>query len=1123
MSALLRVVRRMDILIGALRRSVTSMDKVYISGLKGLRTEMVAYIKKQVARKRAGQVGVAADSCDDDGEEVHSASQASESEEEEEQEKQEEEEQEKQEQEKQLEGEQEEEVEWEELEVEYVTVGSAETGGRSADVENEEWEGKGAMSAELGKEKEDVGVKAAHGGSGKFVVGDGKEVVDLFAVGKGDNAAATKQMGVEVPTGGERSRKKKATSGHPGSTAAGRQARLDVLEQLRAENMRLRADNARLERRLGEQTGRVDSLASALAGVLDSLTAQVADTDRNSAKRLEDATSTMTTTITDNLTDNMDSAIQAGKSFAELATKILRDIDDPNGRMAVDHATAHNALADHVTNKVDEARNGLEEAFIKYIAAAHTNIAAAVTPRLVVQQPPPPIAPTQALPEEFMKSFKEDMLKAVTEATHQSFLASGMKIMTEVVGTVAPGRRGSSPSANDAVQTQQKEAQKQGQKRGGWGGGGDGDDSTSVKRSKGAGGSRVTGEGSKGAGGLRVAGNGSKGVVEGSSAKQTKSVVDILKKHWADVRSPTTGRGVGSAAGGSADQNAAKDAGPSAPPLVAEKPPRQGSGGKGFSDKEIPAAKTAPGGAAGTGLTPNAEKVEASAVPQQPPAGARPPTGPLADKDGRAGKGAAAANALKDRLRLLTGHRAVQQPPPPVDAHLAETTARSTDPIFAVPSASVPRVAPAVAAHTSADPKSALLRAHGAAPALATGGGPVEEVAPDADIAAIQAHLDAAKPRTLAISGTTHVEHSASPAGGSAERKTTADVVGEGKAKRKGKAGSQRKTRDKSEVKTAETADTGGGGKVMSVEKGKAGENQERSVGEGTSTGRKGKENSVGQGTSTGTNGKEKSVGEGTLTGRKGKEKAAEKRKEKEEEEEEEEDDEEEQEEEEGKDKAKDKEKGRRGHGIRHDSSGDGLGWVGEIKLRRCAPRRALAGEWFPVEGELEEKSAAMMSAMIGRVSMCVAYGKTAASASKKEGDEEEKTAMAAWALATSACAVWCFVENDDAQVVDAVEEGKAAAIIAGASEKTADVFETVMAAVLNAEINRDRPLGEVAFNIAPALQSLALQRVYPGGNAGVDAEVVARATVETMAFWGMCPVVAPKLKKKMIAVPCDA
>ncbi|CAI5478928.1 unnamed protein product [Closterium sp. Yama58-4] len=181
---------------------------------------------------------------------------------------------------------------------------------------------------------------------------------------------------------------------------------------------------------------------------------------------------------------------------------------------------------------------------------------------------------------------------------------------------------------------------------------------------------------------------------------------------------------------------------------------------------------------------------------------------------------------------------------------------------------------------------------------------------------------------------------------------------------------------------------------------------------------------------------------------------------------------------------------------------------------------------WYPVDPDTEEgreKSASMLSALIGRVSMCAAYGKTAATAARKEGDSDEKTDMAAWALGASACAVWCFVENGDAQVEDAVEEGKAAALVGGASQATADVFGKVMEAVLNAEINRDRPLGEVAYNVAPALKRTALDRAYPGVDAGVDADVIARATVETMAFWGMCPVAGPKLKARGIAVPIDA
>ncbi|CAI5525677.1 unnamed protein product [Closterium sp. Naga37s-1] len=178
-----------------------------------------------------------------------------------------------------------------------------------------------------------------------------------------------------------------------------------------------------------------------------------------------------------------------------------------------------------------------------------------------------------------MKSFKADVLKVVTEATHQSFVASGLKLITEVIGNVAPGRRGSSPSANDADPAQRREADKQGQKRAGGG-----DDAGSMKQSKGADGSR--GVGAVGPGGSRTRG---------------ESVVDQLKKNGAKViRSHSKGDGIGSADGGHADEVAAQDAGPSASPLVAEKPHGLASGGKGLSDKEIPTTQTAIDGGART-------------------------------------------------------------------------------------------------------------------------------------------------------------------------------------------------------------------------------------------------------------------------------------------------------------------------------------------------------------------------------------------------------------------------------------------------------------------------------------------------------------------------------------------
>ncbi|CAI5463716.1 unnamed protein product [Closterium sp. Yama58-4] len=661
--------------------------------------------------------------------------------------------------------------------------------------------------------------------------------------------------------------------------------------------------------------------------------------------------------------------------------------------------------------------------------------------------------------------------------------------------------------------------------------------------------------------------------VQGREADRSsgKSVLDMLKKHWAGVRAASTDQG----GGGPADEHATDDALPRAPPSVADKPPRQGSGEEGLRDKEKAAAKTAP-----AGQGPKTGVAVASAVPHQPPAGARPPTGPsagrpadvpAANKAGRAGKGAAVADALKEQLRRLAGHKAVQQPPAAVDA----------------PSASVPK-SPVVAARAPADPKSALLRAQlgalastaptqqasasgaktssakvapptpvaaevekaaekGVRAALATGGGPVEQAPPDADIAAIQAHLDAANPRPLAISDTAHVEPSAGLVGSPAEPTATGDAVGDEKAKRKGKAGSQRKTWEKSEAKAADrgkgkaaetAADKDGGGNTGV--KGKAGENQ-KSLGEGTSTGRKGKDKSVGEGWV----GEIKVHGINRYIG-----------------------------------KSREKMELAYVHSIAfvvYDGfvskvlmneltvldSAELERWKEVWEEVRILPTgmwtvmwargtllpktrlneildkyrhykttgdalhaALLPAIWYPVDPDTEEgreKSASMLSALIGRVSMCAAYGKTAATAARKEGDSDEKTDMAAWALGASACAVWCFVENGDAQVEDAVEEGKAAALVGGASQATADVFGKVMEAVLNAEINRDRPLGEVAYNVAPALKRTALDMAYPGVDAGVDADVIARATVETMAFWGMCPVAGPKLKARGIAVPIDA
>ncbi|CAI5971577.1 unnamed protein product [Closterium sp. NIES-65] len=820
--------------------------------------------------------------------------------------------------------------------------------------------------------------------------------------------------------------------------------------------------------------------------------------------------------------------------------------------------------------------------------------------------------------------------------------------MTQVIGHLAPGRHGSSPSDN--------EADKKGAKRAG-----DGDDALSLKRSKGADGSR--GVGQVGPGGSRS---------KGADGRGGTSVVDQLKKNGAKViRTHSKGDGIRSAEGGPADQVAAQEAGPTAPPLVTEKP------------ASLATAPTAIDGGAKTVKGPSGGVAGTTSIPRKPPAASSAPVAPsAANNDGpslaatpapagtsaakvdavdaaanRAGPSAPKANALREVLSRMETHRQDVQQPPVVGTAPATTARRSVTPQVAATTSSAPPTAPIIAARPPVDPKSALLRARlgartaaaparaqpvssscatptsvtvaahtlgaatveavaekGVSAALATGGRSVDPAQAakdhnDADIAAIQDLLEAVnrpkQPPVLAILD------SASPTGCTAEPKTTTAAVGAGKSKRKGTVDAG-KARPSSKKKTRATS-----AMVKSVEKGQGMatamvEKEEEEEMKKKEKEEKEKEEKEKE--------KEKEKEEKEEEEEKGEEaEVGEEEKEKETEEEEKEEKEEEEkkleEEEAATEEEKVKVKERKGHGIRHDTMGDKQGWVGEIKVVGNESRyigksrdkmelaylhsivyllydgyvskilmaeltgleetvmkqwRAVWKEvrflptgmwtviwargaflpktrfddilgkyrayktsgdahhdallpaiWFPVNADT--KSDAMMSAMIDRVSMCAAYGMVAASAARMEGDTDQKTAKVAQALSASACALWCLVDGDGAQVADAVREGKAAAMLVGASETTAAEFKKVMTAVLEAAISRQQPLGEVAHNVAPALESTALAKAYPGLDVEAEAKLIARATVETLAFWGMCPVDGPKLRKIGIAVPLDA
>ncbi|CAI5478559.1 unnamed protein product [Closterium sp. Yama58-4] len=1221
------VAKQIDLLTGDKARSAVSIENIKAKGLKSLRDSMVKYICNRVAEKRSaaptsGADGSADCAIDDDGAESQTAPQAaaaaqhqvdlpvsgggdaalgaggeggdaaagrgrkeedSESSDSESEGEDEDEAEEDDEVEEEGKDENDEVVEVEEgkeeavndeegveaevqYELEYADGTVVAVG--SADENNEEAEdgdaGNATASADGGKEE--VGVEATKDEGQEQAAGDGGKVsVDA---GEAANNAGLQET----------------------EEASGRQGPEQVdVEELRRENLLLRAENARLAALLGEEQARLDRFFAGLQGLVDHLkvlAVQVQDTDKFAAEQLRNATEELSKTITGNITGSFAEAWKTMKTFAEQATAWLEDFDNPDGNAAYQRALAVSALADHVDKVVGAAKKGLEEHITNNLSAAQVNIATAMTSRIAVQPPPPPQPTPPVLPGEFLKSLKADIVKTVTEATQQSFAASGMKMLTEMIGTMAPGRRGSSPSANDAEQAQRRAAVKQGHKRTG-----DGDDKESSKRSKASDGSR-------------------------GSKPPAQSVVDQLKEKagWKVLRtSNSKGGGSGGAPGGPADGVAANVAGPPGPPSVAEQTHPQAAGEKGVSDKEVPTAQAAKDGGAGTTKGPtvavaaksNAKAASATVtgtskskaasatvagttnpIPHNPPAATAAPAGqsganndgearaappapaaaPAAKGDAKAtsakgdapasAKGPPGGNALRKLLHAMESHRRDVQQHPVVDAGLSETASRTVTPqVVGTPrtqsssstsSGTRQKVEADVGQRDRSTPGASMvdvMAEKGVSAALATGGRE-DKHDKHAGLAAVLAHFDAARRSehapALAIMDTVHAEPSGIHGGGLAEPTAATGAVAGGNAGRKGKddtekgkAVSQRSTR------------------AMSAGKEKPARNQDKTGGKDRS------------GDGQGWVGEMKFKSQNRYIG-----------------------------------KSRDKMELAYEHAIAYLVYN---GYVSKVLMKElttltpgeldewkavweevkilptgmwtvmwarglCHPRarfddilnrcRGYAGSgdalhdvlapaiWFPIIENTEEGMAetnANMSAMVNRVSMCAAYGKVAArvackkvdaSVEGKEGEEagmegaegkaDEKEEMAGQALAAAACALWCFVETG-ASPLGAVGEGKAAAMVAGAEAERAENFKKVMHAVIDYARSRKAPLGEVAHNVAPELQRYGVARAFEAGIEEVEADMIARATVETLAFWGMCPVAGPKLKAAGINVPCDA
>ncbi|CAI6004110.1 unnamed protein product [Closterium sp. NIES-64] len=172
---------------------------------------------------------------------------------------------------------------------------------------------------------------------------------------------------------------------------------------------------------------------------------------------------------------------------------------------------------------------------------------------------------------------------------------------------------------------------------------------------------------------------------------------------------------------------------------------------------------------------------------------------------------------------------------------------------------------------------------------------------------------------------------------------------------------------------------------------------------------------------------------------------------------------------------------------------------------------------WFGTGWE-PAKRKQQLSDIINRACLCAAFGPVAANAVPKTGADAKRIGQA---VATSSCAVWCFAETV-AEVNNAAGEAKAAALLCEASTDFADTCHDVVVAVLETAVARQPVLGEVSCNVTDALQKDALRKACKGCDPTPDAEIIARATIETLAFWGSCNVGGPLLRARGIQVPLD-
>ncbi|CAI5966513.1 unnamed protein product [Closterium sp. NIES-65] len=164
--------------------------------------------------------------------------------------------------------------------------------------------------------------------------------------------------------------------------------------------------------------------------------------------------------------------------------------------------------------------------------------------------------------------------------------------------------------------------------------------------------------------------------------------------------------------------------------------------------------------------------------------------------------------------------------------------------------------------------------------------------------------------------------------------------------------------------------------------------------------------------------------------------------------------------------------KERKGHGIRHDTTARATskGGVGEIKVVGNESRYISKSREKMELAYLHSIVYLLYDGYVSKILMAELTGLEGNSDEAVEGGVEGSPVLADWECGTVIWARGAFLPKT--RWLMPCAKGRRRRCWSAQSETTAAEFKKVMTAVLEAAISRQQPLGEVAHNVAPALES---------------------------------------------------